>query len=94
MFSHLVGNERLGGLDQTQLPLDQGKEIKTLSKHTGLATQLRLVLGEKTALSFQILLYTLSTEIGGKKSIKESQNFSGFFEWAYLNPVSQAVIYI
>lgn len=60
MFSHLVGNERLGGLDQTQLPLDQGKEIETCSKHTTLATQLRLVLWEKTALPFQTILYTLN----------------------------------
>lgn len=34
MFTQLVGNERLGELDQTPLPSDQGKETETFSKHT------------------------------------------------------------
>lgn len=34
MFSQLVGNERLGGLYQTPIPCDQGKETETVSKHT------------------------------------------------------------
>lgn len=59
MFSHLVGNERLGELDQTRLPSDQGKEIETCSKHTTLATQLRLVLREKNGPSLpDSLTYT------------------------------------
>lgn len=77
MFLHLVGNERLGGLDQTQLPLDQGKEIETLSKHTRLATQLKTCSrGENNPSISDSLMYTqsvqsISTEIE-KKSIKES----------------------
>lgn len=34
MFTQLAGNERLGELDHTPLPCDQGKETETFSKHT------------------------------------------------------------